>query len=65
MTREIKCKNCGNVVDINIVNIQKMLNDLLVTIQFGTDKRVVHLSLLTVLDDSVECCNLPDYFYTD
>lgn len=65
MIIEIKCKNCGNVVDINIVNIQKMLNDLLVTIQFGTDKHVIHLSLLTVLDDSVECCNLPDYFYTD
>lgn len=65
MTREIKCKNCGNVVDIKIGDIQKMLNVLLVTIQFGTDKHVVHLSLLTVLDDSIECCNLPDYFYTD
>ena len=62
MTREIKCKSCGNVVDIEANDIQKRLNEILALIQFGTRKKVISLSLLTVLDDCVECCSLPDYY---
>ena len=62
MTNNIECRNCGNVVDIDANDIQKRLNEVLTLIQFGTKYEVVSLSLLTVLDDCIECCKNPDYF---
>ena len=64
MTNNIECKNCGNVVNIDANDVQKRLNEILALIQFGTRKRVASLSLLTVLDDCVECCDNPDYYKT-
>lgn len=61
MSDNIECKNCGNVIDIDAYDIQKRFNEVLVLIQFGTNKKVVSLSLLTVLDDCIKCCNRPDY----
>ena len=62
MAKEIKCKNCGNVVDINTNEIARRLDDILVLIQFGTDEKVIHLSLLSILDSCVQCCAKPDYY---
>ena len=64
MTNDVACRNCENVVSINAADVQHKLNDLLAIIQFETRKRVVSLSLLTVLDDCVECCDKPEYYKT-
>lgn len=64
MTNDIECKNCGNVVNVDAGDIQKRLNEILALIQFGTKYEVVFLSLLTVLDDCIECCENPDYYKT-
>lgn len=60
--KHIKCLTCGNVVSINSEDVQHKLNDLLAIIQFKTKVKVMSFSVLHLLDNTVSCCDKPEYW---
>lgn len=62
---KFKCESCGNIVSVDGNDIQNHVYELMRIIKDGTNKKVRYIVIISVLDDYVECCDLPNYYEID